>query len=779
MRRFVPFLVAAAVGVSSEVAAQEASLQGRVWSDDGSPVVGALISVNPVQDTSQVRQTETDDLGFFSVARLADGSYRVQISRIGFALHEETVDVLTGPEPARLEVTLESQALEVEGFAIEGERSRARARFEETAGVTVQDLDREAVKMIPGLAEADPIRAIEVLPGVTTVSDFSAAFNVRGGSADQNLILLDNVPIFNPFHLGGLFSVFNADMVRRAELQSGGFPAEYGGRVSSVLTVETDVGDGETSVEAGISLLSSRVAVDGSLPEGFESAIGLRNSRWRVSGRRSYFDVLFKPFLSFPYHLTDLQSVFEGWTKGGNRFQITAYSGRDVLDLTDVDPDDIPLQIKWSWGNDAIGGTWTHPMAGGGALDFRASFSRFASDFGFPEFDDTNFATKVTQGSFGADLEIRPTPRTKWKSGLVANRMSYDNILETGGTVFAGGEGSGWELGGYSQFDWQPTSSWLVEAGVRVDRWVPTPGPREVTIAPRFAVKRFLPGGNAAVRVAGGRYSQFLHSIRDEELPIGLDVWVLAGDRTPRVLSDQIQVGVESFFGSNDEWFGSVEGYYRTYDGVVTQNFAENPNDELDDFLTGDGESYGVDFFLRKDQGETTGWISVSFLKTDRTFPDTRFGVEPVPIVNFPPVFDRRVDVDLVLSRPMPWGTEGGIRWNLGTGLPYTLPLGGFTFYRRRVIEDVGLEPDDDFGDGVALGPRNGARYPVRHRLDMSFRKPMTKGWGTLTPYLNVINVYNQKNVLFYFFEYDRSPPTRSGISMIPLLPTIGVEITF
>ena len=775
MAPLVSFLVVLFAGSAS---AQESALRGRVWSDDGAPVLAAVVAVAPTADTTAVRYAETDDLGFFTLPGLSPGPHRVRISSLGHRTYEAVVAVQSAVGATELEVTLELHAVELAGFSVEGERSRTRARFEESAGLTIQDLDREAVKAIPGLAEADPIRAVEVLPGVTTVSDFSAAFNVRGGSADQNLILLDGVPVFNPFHLGGLFSVFNADMVRRAELQSGGFPAEYGGRVSSVLSVETDAGDGETSVEAGVSLLASRVAVDGTLPQGLGEALGLRNTRWRVSGRRSYFDILFKAFVDVPYHLNDVQGVFEGWTKGGNRFQISAYSGRDVLDLTDVDPDDIPLQLEWGWGNDAVGGTWTHPMTGGGALDLRASYTRFRSDFGFPDFADTEFTTAVGQASFGADLELRPTPRTLWKSGLAANRMSYDNILATGGTVFAGGDGSGWELGAYSQLDWRPDSRWLLEAGLRLDRWIPSPGPVRHTVSPRFALKRFI-GEDAAVRIAGGRYGQFLHSIRDEELPIGLDVWVLAGSRAPKVVSDQIQVGIETFFGRDQAWFGSLEGYFRSYDGVITQNFAEDPNDDLDDFLAGDGRSYGVDLFLRKEQGETTGWISVSYLDTERTFPDTRFGIEPVPEVTFPPVFDRRLDVDLVLRRSMLWGTEGGIRWNLGTGLPYTRPLGSFTFYRRVILEGGGLEEDPDFGDGLVLGPRNGARYPVRHRLDVSFRKPMTRGWGTLTPYLNVINLYNQKNVLFYFFEFDQRPPQRAGVSMIPLLPTIGVEISW
>ena len=769
------------LGLAMPVAAQTdtGGVQGRVWSDAGLPVVSAVVAVAPVSDTLAARYVTTDDLGFFSIGGLESGTYQVRISALGYSAQVETVRVGVGPDlQVQVEVTLNPEALELEGFSIEGERSRTRARFEESAGLSVQELDREAVKAIPGLAEADPVRAVEVLPGVTTVSDFSAAFNVRGGSADQNLILLDGVPIFNPFHLGGLFSVFNADMVRRAELQSGGFPAEYGGRVSSVLTVETDVDDGVPSVDAGISLLASRIAVDGGLPEGVTNALGLRNTRWRASARRSYFDVLFKPFVDFPYHLTDLQGAFEGWTKGGNRFQITAYSGRDVLDLTNVDPEDLPLQLKWTWGNDAIGGTWTHPLGGGGSLDLRSSFSRFDSDFGFPEFGDTEFSTLVSQGSFGADLELRPSPATRWKSGLVGNRLAYEYLFETGGTEFAGADGRGWEVGAYTQLNWRSADRWLVEAGVRADRWAPEPGDEQYTVAPRLAVKRFF-GDRSAVRVAAGRYSQFLHSIRDEELPIGLDVWVLTGALSPKVLSDQVQVGYERFFGSSEEWFASLEAYSRSYDGVITQNFAEDPNDPLDEFLAGDGASWGVDLFVRKDQGETTGWISMSFLKTDRTFPDTRIGVEPVPDVTFPPVFDRRLDVDLVVNRPLPWGTVGGFRWNFGTGLPFTRALGGYSFYRTRFIDSSRVEPDDSFGDGVVLGPRNGARYPARHRLDVSVRKPMERSWGTLTPYLNVINLYNQKNVLFYFFDYAREPAVRTGVSMIPILPTLGVEVRF
>jgi len=771
-----PVLLAArgllALVIPLTASAQNGEITGRVWSADGFLLAEADVRIFPVADSTRARLAGTDRLGFFAFREVTPGDHVITVTLIGHARYREEVEVPDGARIA-LDITLVPEAISLEGLEVAGERSRARARFEESVGETTREITQEAMKALPGLVETDPIRAVEVLPGVSTVSDFSAAFNVRGGSADQNLILLDDVPIFNPFHLGGIFSVFNADMVERAELRAGGFPAEYGGRVSSVLTVETDVGDGFTGVDAGISLLASRVAVDGSLPGGALDALGLANSRWRVSGRRSYFDVLVKPWTEFPYHLTDLQGAFEAWTRGGNRTRITAYAGRDVLDLSDVG--DNPLPLRWSWGNDAFGGSWTHPMTGGSSMDVRASYSRFNSDFEFVE-TSSQFRTGIGETALQADLERRLSGRVRWKSGVAAKRLRYDNSFRAGGTVFNESAGRGWETAVYSQINWDPNSRWLVEGGVRLDHWRPDPGAAETTVSPRFAVKRFIRDRNAAVRLAGGRYSQFLHSLRDEEVPFGIDVWVLAGELAPRVVSDQLQVGVESFFG-DDEWFASLEGYYRTYAGVITINTADDPNDELDDLSRGDGWSYGIDLFLRRDAGPTTGWITVSFLKTERTFPDTRSGLDPPPGLSYPPVFDRRLDIDLVLRRTLGWwGLEAGLRANFGTGTPYTPVLGQFDVYRRRVVE--GKVYFDD-ATAVALGPRNGARYPARHRLDVSFRKPIARNWGEITPYMSIINLYNRKNVLFYFFDYDSETPTRSGVSMIPFLPTLGVEVSF
>jgi len=767
----------ACAGPAPLAAQNEGTVQGRVRDDEGAAIFGAFVLLQ--RGEAPVVGTDSDRLGAFRLTGVAAGEYTLRVQALGWSEYVQALALGPG-ETLEVEVRLERSALELQGIAVEAAASRERERFQAIAGATVREIDQAELRAVPGFVETDPVRAIEVLPGVVSTSDFSAAFHVRGGSADQNLILLDGVPVFSPFHLGGLFSVFNADMIDRVELQSGGFAAEHGGRVSSVLEIETDAGEGGFGVDSGISLLATRVAAGGRLPEGAADALGHSSVRWRGSARRSYFDVLLKPAFEFPYHLQDFQLFLEGWSRDGDRLTLTSYTGRDVLDLTRLDDPDFPLRIDWDWGNDVVGLQWTHPRSGGGSLDVRTNFSRYATGLAFPDFDDTEFSSRIQQGQVRVDLDTRPTARLAVQVGASTERLSYRNRFASGGTEFIGGNGTGWLLGTYAQARWTAPSRWLVEAGVRFDGWSPDPGRWTAELAPRLAVKRFLGGGDTAVKLAAGRYTQFMHSLRDEELPLGLDIWVLAGERAPHVVSDQIQLGVEGY--RDVDWFWSVEAYARTFDGVVTFNPSDDPNTDLDDILRGEGLSYGVDLLLRKETGSVTGWAAASLLKAERTFPDPLSPYQPQPEITYPPVFDRRLDVDLVLRYPLPWGWEGGLRWNFGTGIPYTRAVGSYAYYSPRFVEGGRLSWSgggdvDEFG--VVLAERNSSRYPIYHRLDWSARKTFRKSWGTLVPYVNVLNLYNRKNPLFYFFEYDRSPPVRSGVSMFPVLPTFGLEVTF
>jgi len=769
LRALLPVLLFSLPGTA--VRAQTAAVDGRVTDATGRPVPESVVHLTSA-DSVTLRTTVTDRLGRFHIAAVPAGRYTLRVERIGHTTAERIIDV-SAVTAAPLDITLANAPVQLPGVG--AETRRERTTFETSAGATTRVLTREDMKRLPAVAEADVLRAVEILPGVVSTSDYTSAFNVRGGSADQNLILLDGVPIYNPFHLGGLFSVFNADMVGRAELLAGGFPAEYGGRVASVLNVESDATGTGTEVNAGVSLLASRIAVNTPLPAVFAGALGLASARVHASVRRSWFDVLLKPFFEFPYHLTDAQLYAEGWTRGGARVAITAYTGRDVLDFAGVDS--FPLRIRWTWGNDVAGARFTAPLGERATLDVRAGITRFTTVTGFPDFADTELSGRITQALVRGDLDVPLSSTLDLGLGVEANRLSYDNLAASGGTRFGGGSDEGWLTGAYMQALWRPHARWLFEAGGRLDAWAPSIGAGVAPASPRLAIKHFFADGNAALKLAVGRYTQFLHSIRDEELPLGIDVWVLSGARAPHVVSDQIQTGIE-FFEANG-WYGALEAYVRSFDGVATNNFANDPNDDFDDLIGGKGTSYGADLLVRRERGSVRPMLSVSWLRARREFPDPTTGLSPTPLVEYPPVFDRRLDAELVLQFVLPGNSEGGIRWNLGTGLPYTRPLGTYRPYTYELVRDGVRTSDDDAEPAVVLGPRNAERYPAYHRLDFSVRRTFRKSWGTLTPHIEVLNLYNRRNVLFYFYEYDESPARRTGISMFPFLPAIGVDITF
>lgn len=774
--------------------AQEAgAVVGRVVDRAGAGVEGASVTVTPAAGSGR-RVARTDAGGAYRVGGLTPGRWRVRVARVGYDPAEREVVVAAGGE-ARADFTLASSGVLLEEVTVEGRRpaERERTRFETEAGVTTRVIGGAELKTLPGLAEADVLRAVEVLPGVVSTSDFSSAFNVRGGSADQNLILLDGFPVFNPFHLGGLFSVFNSDVIAQAELLSGGFGAEYGGRVSSVLNVETRQGDEEPGLHgsAGVSLLATRVALHSALPAGAGRILGGEGGSWFVSGRRSYFDVLLAPVSAFPYHLTDAQGALTLGTRGGGRLRLIGYTGRDVLDLSDFDPpgdEDASsiLKLQWNWGNDVVGARWQGPL-GAWAGDVRLGWSRFREELGFVEFDDTRFASRVAEGALRADFARSVGGALTLKTGGELSRVSYGNEGRSGGTTFFATDDVGVLSAGYGQLRWQPSTSWIVEPGVRAEVWR-SRGDTRTVLSPRLSAKRFFGRErDGAVKLSVGRYAQYLHSLRDENLPVSNDTWVTAGQAIPQVISDQAQLGVERYWG--EEWYASVEGYWRRFRGVTDFNPADDPNDPDDDLLAGEGRSYGLDLLLRRERGRLTGWTTVSLLRARRSFPDplvpsaTGEGAETI---TFAPIFDRTVDVDVVLRYELPRGVDAGLRWNFGTGTPYTRPVGQFALWESELFGGGYRQPQPDTDDEdpepplyVVPGDRNRERYPAYHRLDMTVRKTFTRRWGTLTPYLQVLNAYNQRNVLFYFYDYSGTPPTRSGISMFPVLPAIGAEVTF
>lgn len=781
------------------VRGQAGTIVGRTLDAQGAAVADVSILLEPSGVAGTTRTTVSASTGTFRLPDLASGSYTLRTSRLGFASLERQVSVAPG-QTVTLELVLSPQVVEIEGITARAVQAdnRERDRFLNESGITARVIEANALRTLPGLAETDVLRAVSLLPGVVSTSDFSSSYNVRGGSADQNLILIDGFTVFNPFHLGGLFSVFNADAVERAELFAGGFGAEYGGRVSSVLNIESrsDIPSG-LEASGGISLLAARLLLRAPLPSAVTGLFGGDEGAWFISGRRSYFDQVLRPVAEFPYHLTDLQARISTNTASGGTLSFTGYFGNDVLDLSDFglnDDDDGDegsgndatdvLRLRWNWGNQVAGIRLLQPIGSEWIADARVGYSRFAERLTFEDFGDVRFESGIRQAMSRLDLTRGLAGSSELRIGAALDRLSHENLAEAGGTSFYASDGSGYLGAGYATLRLRPTDRWIIDAGTRYDAWYSENGDRSV-VSPRLSAKRFLgPGDGFAVKLAVGRYSQFLHSLRDEELPVSNDTWVLADASVPAVVSDQVQLGIETFWG--DGWSASIEAYLRRFDGVTEFNLADDPNDPADDLLAGDGRSRGLDLLLRQSSGKLTGWATLSLLRATRSFPNAQAaGWDDVPQeITYPPIFDRRIKVDIVAQYVAESGLEIGGRWNYGSGIPYTRPIGQYLSWRHHPLEGqaepYGFESGEDgLPLFVLLGKRNAERYPAYHRLDVTVRRPFERSWGTYVPYLQVLNVYNRRNVLFYFYDYNKAPPVRSGFSMFPILPAIGVEVTF
>ena len=312
-------LVAIIAVVGQPLAGQTRDLVGTVRAtDDDAAIEGVSVQVVGFSG-----RAVTDSNGFFALARLSEGELSLVFERLGFAT--DTLLVPIGTDS--VEVFLETSAVELAEIVVQtSAAARARQRFEQSAQASAITVDARDILRTPTFLEADVIRMIQLLPGTVAINDYTVGYNARGGEADQNLIQLDGITIFNPSHLGGLFSTFDAQAIGDTEYLTGGFPAHYSGRLSSVLDVRTRPGSREFGVMGQISLLSSKVLVEGSLPFG--------NSTFLVAGRRTYADQIIKWFTSseLPYYFGDAVAKLTFQLPTGGTLAATGYIGRDVLD---------------------------------------------------------------------------------------------------------------------------------------------------------------------------------------------------------------------------------------------------------------------------------------------------------------------------------------------------------------------------------------------------------------------------------------------------------------
>ncbi|MDB4883521.1 MAG: TonB-dependent receptor plug [Gemmatimonadetes bacterium] len=770
---FLTALIALLILGGDRAAAQESArgtIAGTVV-DDSTSERRAAVTVTLV---GTGRGALTDEQGRFTIPDLAPGEYLLRTRALSYRQVELTVVVRAGA------TSMVALRLASTPFTLGAVRARARPperdRFELSPNVGTVSLTPSAMSGVPALGEPDVLRTVQLLPGVNARNDFSSGYNVRGGESDQNLILLDGYPIYNPFHLGGLFSTFLDETVGEIELLTGGFGASHGGRLSSVL----DVRSAEPSRpglhgSAAVSLLASSVAVGSASKDGRGS--------WMLSGRRTYADKLVSALSdrTFPYHFSDAQlHAVRAFGSGNARVELTAYAGSDVLD-----GDFTQFGDSSRAGGGEFGFTWSNQVAGVTVRDVWREHARLplfgaADSVGAEQrVSISRFATALDLGGGALGLtnsvnELRASGAVHWHRRAHERRLGYE-VSRYGIDYDVGSPAAGTQIYAlrqqpnaealYYQESWRPTHKLVAEAGLRAEHL----GGRNWTgLSPRVSAKYFVTP-DFALSIAAGDYAQWLHSLNREDIPVRVfDFWVASDQFVEVSRAQHLVIGAEQWLGPLR--FARVEGWVKRYEHLLEQNTADDPAVRGDEFLDAKGTSYGFDVLLRQlDVGAFGGWVSYTFGVSKRE----RGGA------GYWPGHDRRHNLNLVGTWKPGTKYTFSARFGVASGTPFTDIVGQIA----RRSYDPGAH---QFGSGGVAGEfepvggvRNGSRYPLFQRLDLSVSRASRWRGMQVTPYFSVVNAYNAKNVFIYTFDYTRNPPTREASSQFPLLPSLGLTVGF
>jgi hypothetical protein len=724
--------------------------------DSGSPVRAFAARIFVVGTRLGV---SADSNGNFALDRVPAALVTLRVSNLGWRTMEHAVTVTAG-DTVRVEIVLVPAVTGLSGIRV-GALPPDADLFVSRPNVGTVTMTRSAMTGVPSIGEPDVARVMQLLPGVVARNDYNTGLNVRGGEADQNLVLLDGHPIYNPFHLGGLFSTFMDATVGGIELATAAVPARYGGRLSSVLDVRSaDVALEGLHGSADVSALGATGRLTGTFA-------GTRGT-WSFT----YADAVTQIFTDnvFPYHFRDFHGRATYAPRADVRVALTAYSGRDVMDanLAELETDSIPTranQGEWAfdWGNRVIGLSVAKDFGANATLEQRISTSGFSTllDLGDGASAQRN---EIDDARYGGSLVVRSRAHDATLGyDIAAHRIRYALASDQTQTteydlVQRPVAASAW-VGDL----WRVSPRWLVEGGVRAEA---LSGRDWMALSPRLSLKYFATP-RLAFTAAGGRVTQWLHSLAGDGPMRYFDVWLASDEFVPVATAWHWVVGGERRV--RDAGSVRVEGYVKRYDRVMEANWSEDPGERGDEFFAAQGLSYGADLLARwQPRSGIAGWVSYSYGLSSRSHNGVRWA----------PGHDRRHDLDVVAT----WRLSKyrlGARFGYASGTPYTPIVGEMA---RRVYDPS----RDHWGTGDPRiyveslgGIRNSARFPAVHRADLDVSREFSWRGAAITPYLSVVNAYNAQNVFIYLYNYSTDNPTRRAISQFPALPSLGVRIAF
>jgi outer membrane cobalamin receptor len=660
-------------------------------------------------------------------------------------------------------------------------------------------LPAQSIKKIPAiLGESDVLKVLQLLPGVRPGTEGSSGLYVRGGSPDQNLILLDGTPLYNVSHLYGFFSVFNTDALNHIELTKGGFPARYGGRLSSVLDLTLKDGNmRKYTGSANLGLISSNATLEGPIIKDKLSFI--------VSVRRTYLDALYQPLMRLAtanpyakqgYFFYDLNGKINFKPTKNDQILLSVYSGDDKF-YNNVKPYEFLYDgVKYtnesrdelSWGNRLAALRWNHRFGPKTTSSLVLNYTRYQYRVyqmtKKSEYNDTgvitdsyaqDFRSEVRDYGLKWELDYSPNNKNAIKVGVNAiahkfspgatsyklkddaNQQDFDSTL--GSRVVNAVENYA-----FIENDMIVSPKWKINYGLHYSQFI-LKDQFYHSLQPRISA-RYLLKGNYAIKASFTRMQQYIHLLTNSTIGLPTDLWVPSVRQLKPENSYQASLGIAKTFFK--KYLFTVEGYYKTMDGVLDYKngatFFNTSQPWYEKVESGKGISKGLELFLQRKVGKLTGWVAYTLSKTDRKFPTINFGER------FPYKYDSRHNASVVVMYEMSEKHSLGMTWVYATGNAFTLAN-----TQIQVIDANGNQIDVNTYD-----KRNQFRGASYHRLDFMYTRHYVKNWGGINVNAGVYNAYSRRNPFYYNFgidSYNNKVLVRTAL--FPILPYVSFNIFF
>ncbi len=745
--------------------AQVATLSGFIRDESsGEAMIGATIYIDELK-TGAV----SNNYGFYSITLPAD-TYTVVFSYLGYAKKTNKIFLTKN---IQYDVEMSDADNVLNDAVISDLRDDDNVNKPE---MSVVELPVQQIKEIPAMfGEKDLLKAIQLLPGVQAGSEASAGYYVRGGGPDQNLILMDEAVVYNPYHLSGFLSIFNLDAIKNVTLYKGGFPAQYGGRLSSILDISMKDGNNKSfHGEGGIGLITSRFT--------FEGPIIKDRSSFMVSGRAFYLEYLIRAMTpkqirdDLPkYTFYDLNAKVNYRIGKRDRIYLSGYLGDDIISIN-VSADSTSFEIPW--GNRTATARWNHVfndrLFANTTYVFNDYLFKFSQTMNTSSFELTS---GIQDHNVKLDFDFYPSPKHTLKFG---GNYTYHTFIPSAFKADVGDvtitntqKREVHEMAACFNDEWIMNKKTSVSLGVRVPLFI-YKETKYFGVEPRLTAKHLV-GEQSSIKYGYTLVNQFIHLLTNSTATTPLDLWIPSSDVVKPQIAHQVSAGYFRNFIAN-AYEASVEVYYKLMKNQIEYKEGESVflNDNVDDILAfGTGWSYGAEFFLQKKTGRLNGWIGYTLAWTRRKFPELNFGE------TYPAKYDRRHDLSVVANY------EINDRWSMsavfvfGTGHSITLPQGR---YYAPIYGWV-----DTYGDWWASDYESKNSFKLRstNRLDLGIKYAITTGKFKTDLRFDIYNVYSRRNPYFVYLTEDVDP--RSGItkfvakqvSLFPMLPSLSFDFKF